>query len=122
MKKVLVIDDAMTVRMYHRHVLEQAGFEVDEAENGVEALEKALNSPADLYVVDINMPQMDGYRFLEIMRSENDLADAPVIMVSTEAEAHDREKALKAGANYYLIKPTPSEQLQDLARVMTGVN
>lgn len=121
MKRVLVVDDAMTVRMYHRQLLEAAGFEVDEAENGVEGLEKALMQPSDLYVVDINMPKMDGYRFLERLREEPELSAAPVIMVSTESEAHDREKALRAGANYYLVKPTPSEELVGVAQIMTGV-
>ena len=60
MKRILVIDDAATVRLYHREILENAGFDVAEAINGVEALEKIEEAPFDLYLVDINMPKLDG--------------------------------------------------------------
>jgi len=61
MKRVLVIDDATTVRLYYRQILEARGFAVEEAGNGYEGLEKALAGQFDLYVVDVNMPKMDGY-------------------------------------------------------------
>ena len=110
MKRILVIDDAATVRMYHRHILQQAGYEVDEAINGVEALEKALLTPFDLYIVDVNMPKLDGYGFLRELRNQ-DMPQVPAIMVSTEASASDRKRAYAAGANLYLVKPTRPEQL-----------
>jgi two-component system chemotaxis response regulator CheY len=110
MKRILVIDDAATVRMYHRNILQQAGYAVDEAINGVEALEKALLTPFDLYIVDVNMPKLDGYGFLRELRNQ-DMPQAPAIMVSTEASASDRKRAYAAGANLYLVKPTRPEQL-----------
>ena len=77
-QRILVVDDAATVRMYHRKVLRDAGWTVDEAMNGLEALEKALaneaESPYDLYVVDVNMPKMDGYGFLQALRGDSDAA------------------------------------------------
>ena len=60
-KRILIVDDAATVRMYHRGILESAGYAVEEAMNGIEALEKALEAPFDLYVVDVNMPKLNGY-------------------------------------------------------------
>jgi two-component system chemotaxis response regulator CheY len=110
MKKILVIDDAATVRMYHRNILQSAGYAVEEAINGVEALEKALLSPFDLYLVDVNMPKLDGYGFLRELRGM-DLPQAPAIMVSTESSASDRRQGLVAGANLYMVKPTRAEQL-----------
>jgi two-component system, chemotaxis family, chemotaxis protein CheY len=110
MKRILVIDDAATVRMFHRAILEAAGYAVDEAVNGLEALEKALQQPYDLYLVDVNMPRLDGYGFLRELRSA-DVPQAPAIMVSTEAGSQDRELAYAAGANFYLIKPTRADQL-----------
>ena len=110
MHRILIIDDAATVRMYHRSILEGAGYRVEEAVNGVEALEKALQTPFDLYIVDVNMPMMDGYGFLRELRKQN-LPQVPAIMVSTEASAEDRRRAYAAGANLYLIKPTRPEQL-----------
>ncbi|RYE51945.1 MAG: response regulator, partial [Rhizobiaceae bacterium] len=66
--KVLVVDDANLVRLYYREALELAGFEVEEALNGLEALEKLLLDPVDLLIVDVNMPQMDGITFLRALR------------------------------------------------------
>ncbi|MBK1642348.1 two-component system response regulator [Chromatium okenii] len=116
MKRILVIDDAATVRLYHRGILEAAGFAVSEAINGLEALERVAEAPFDLYVVDINMPKLDGYGFLRELRSK-DIPQAPAIMVSTEAAANDQKLAYVSGANLYLIKPVRPERL--LAHVLT---
>jgi two-component system chemotaxis response regulator CheY len=110
MKKILIVDDAATVRMYHRKILEAAGYLVDEAVNGVEALERALTASYDLYLVDVNMPKLDGYGFLRELRSQP-MPQAPAVMISTEAEAHDRIQAYEAGANLYIIKPLRPEVL-----------
>jgi two-component system chemotaxis response regulator CheY len=110
MKRILIIDDAATVRLYHRTILQDAGYDVVEAVNGVEALEKALQQRFDLYLVDVNMPKLDGYGFLRELRNQ-DVPQVPAIMVSTEASAADRKRAYAAGANLYLIKPTRPEQL-----------
>lgn len=116
MKRILVIDDAATVRLYHRGILEAAGFAVSEAVNGLEALERVAESPFDLYLVDINMPKLDGYGFLRELRGK-DIPQAPAIMVSTEAAANDQKLAYVSGANLYLIKPVRPERL--LAHVLT---
>jgi two-component system chemotaxis response regulator CheY len=110
MKKILIVDDAATVRMYHRKILETAGYLVDEAVNGVEALERAITASYDLYLVDVNMPKLDGYGFLRELRSQP-MPQAPAVMISTEAEAHDRIQAYEAGANLYIIKPLRPEVL-----------
>ena len=110
MKRILIVDDAATVRLYHRNILESSGYAVEEAVNGIEALEKALQTPFDLYVVDVNMPKLDGYGFLKELRRQ-EIAQAPAFMVSTEAEANDRQQAYRAGANLYLIKPVKPDRL-----------
>ena len=119
-KRILVIDDAATVRMYHRQILEGAGFAVSEAINGIEALEKALTKTFDLYLVDINMPKQDGYDFLRELRSR-DIPQAPAVMISTEAQEHDRERAYEAGANYYLVKPIKPDELLEHCRLLLGI-
>jgi two-component system chemotaxis response regulator CheY len=118
-KRILVVDDAATVRMYHRQILQQAGFLVDEAINGVEALEKALNSPYDLYLVDINMPLLNGYDFLRDLRTR-DIKQGPAIMISTEAEQHDRIRAFESGANFYLLKPIKPADLLKYSSLLLG--
>jgi two-component system chemotaxis response regulator CheY len=119
MKRILVIDDAATVRMYHRGILESAGYSVEEAWNGIEALEKALQAPFDLYVVDINMPKLDGYGFLRELRQQ-ETQQLPAIMVSTEAALGDEQAAYRAGANGYLIKPVKPLRLLAFVRLMLG--
>ena len=121
---VLVIDDAATVRMYHRKMLTDAGWQVEEAINGVEALEKVASQPPDqpfdLYVCDINMPKMDGYTFVRELRRQANWVQAPVLMVSTEAQSQDATAAQDAGANCYLIKPAKPAELVLTAALMLG--
>jgi two-component system chemotaxis response regulator CheY len=122
MNSILIIDDAATVRLYHRSILEEAGFLVDEAINGIEGLEKALGKRYDLFVVDVNMPKMDGYTFLREIRSRAEIHQAPAIMVSTEAQESDRHRAFAAGANFYLVKPTKPNELLEVAKLMAGAD
>ncbi len=119
MKRILIVDDAATVRMYHRSILETAGYTVEEAINGIEALEKALQTSFDLFVVDINMPKLDGYGFLRELRSQ-DIPQVPAIMISTEADASDQTQAYAAGANAYMVKPSKPEQLLVHVKLLIG--
>ena len=109
-KKILIVDDSLTVRMYHRQILDKEGYECDEAENGMEAIEKAQKNEYDLFVVDINMPVLDGYSFVKRLR-EGEGNMAPVIMVSTESEEMDMDLAYESGASMYLIKPARPDDL-----------
>ena len=120
MPQALVIDDSTTVRMFYREVLEQAAFVVDEAINGLEGLEKAMAHRFDIMIVDVNMPKMDGYLFVEQVRRAPELQAVPIIMISTEAHDADRVKAHAAGANLYIVKPVNSVELAACARLMTG--
>jgi two-component system chemotaxis response regulator CheY len=124
MNKILVIDDAATVRMYHRKILGDAGWHTDEACNGIEALERvhsqAGDGAFDLYVVDINMPRMDGYSFVSALRKLDARHQAPVVMVSTEASSHDASVAFDAGANCYLVKPARPADLVLTAALLLG--
>ena len=114
--RILVVDDANLVRLYYRQILEAAGFEVEEALNGIEALERLLARPADAVIVDINMPLMDGVTFLSALRRQAlPLSSIPTLVTSTESKAADIEGARAAGANFYSAKPVGRE---DLARTM----
>jgi two-component system chemotaxis response regulator CheY len=104
--RVLIVDDASLVRMFYGEALRNAGYEVDEALNGLEALEKLLIAPAGLIVLDVNMPRMDGMTFLRALRrGALPMAATPVLVTSTEAAPRDAELARAAGANFYLVKP-----------------
>jgi two-component system, chemotaxis family, chemotaxis protein CheY len=119
MKRILVVDDAATMRMYYRSILEGAGYQVDEAVNGIEAMEKSLLEPFDLYIVDVNMPRQDGYSFMSELRGR-DIPQAPALMVSTESSANDRTRAYAAGANLYLVKPVKPDELLTNCRLLLG--
>lgn len=122
-KRILIIDDAGLVRRFYREALQRAGFEIDEALNGLEGLEKLLQEgPFDLLIVDINMPLMDGLTFLEKLRREpSERASIPALVASTEAEERDLKAARAAGANFYLSKPVSRELLIEYAEMMSGV-
>lgn len=122
--RVLVVDDAATVRLYHRKLLGDAGWQTEEAVNGFEALEHVHAQPPgqafDLYVVDINMPRMDGYSFVRELRRLELRHQAPVMMVSTEARSQDASTAFDAGANCYLVKPARPAELVLTAALLLG--
>ena len=122
--RILVVDDAATVRMYHCKQLRDVGWHTQEASNGVEALEllnqAELELPFDMLVVDINMPKMDGYRLVQQLRTSKNLTQLPVLMVSTESQALDSHRAFAAGVNSYLIKPVQPQALVLTAALMLG--
>ena len=119
--RVLVVDDSSLVRLYYRDVLEKSGFDVDQAMNGLEAMERVLAQPFDLLIVDVNMPKMDGFSFLrELRRSKSEAAALPALIITTEAGREDAEEARAVGANFYLVKPVSEADLRDHVAVLTG--
>ncbi len=117
-KKILIIDDSPIVRNLHSVMLKSAGFETVDAENGFDALEKAMKSDFDLMIVDINMPKMDGFAFCKEVRASEKYKDIPLLIVSTESEAEDKMKGFKAGANLYLVKPVKAEELIENVKLL----
>ncbi|WP_029010422.1 response regulator [Azospirillum halopraeferens] len=119
-KRLLVIDDAALIRAYYRQTLEPMGFVVEEAFNGLEALEKALMAPFDLAIVDVNMPKMDGLSFVRKLRTTEEIACLPVLMTSTRDRDSDIAAARAAGVNLYLVKPVGEDDLRLFTSIMTG--
>jgi two-component system, chemotaxis family, chemotaxis protein CheY len=120
--RILLVDDSSLVRLYYRSTLEKAGFEVEMAINGIEAMERVLLQPFDLVIVDINMPRMDGFTFLRsLRRGPNDVASLPALIVSTESEMRDIAEARASGANFYLVKPVAETELVRHVCILTGV-
>lgn len=121
--RVLVVDDSSLVRLYYRDALEKAGFEVEQAINGIEAMEKVLAQAFHLVIVDINMPRMDGLSFVrKLRRSAPDVATLPALMITTEAGEQDFSDARTAGANFYLVKPVAVTDLLRHVSVLTGAS
>jgi two-component system chemotaxis response regulator CheY len=122
LKTVLIVDDASLVRLFYRAILEPAGFRIEEAFNGVEALEKLQSVAVDLLIVDVNMPLMDGFTLLDTLRrQELPIAAIPALITSTESAEQDFAAARAAGANHYLVKPTDRDALLEFAAMLCGV-
>jgi two-component system, chemotaxis family, chemotaxis protein CheY len=106
-KEVLVVDDSQTVRHEIATALKQAGFAVTEAGDGVSGLERASEAPFVLIILDVNMPRMNGLEMLDQLRLDPKTASIPVVLLTTEAEPAMMDRARKAGAKGWLIKPVP---------------
>jgi two-component system chemotaxis sensor kinase CheA len=102
--RVLVVDDSLTTRMLEQSILEAAGYAVDVAVSGEEALEKARERRYALFVVDIEMPRMNGFEFIERTRSDPALHDIPSILVSSRSSPEDKRRGREAGARAYIVK------------------
>ncbi len=108
---LLVIDDSLTTRMLEQGILESAGYEVDTASSGEEALEMARHRRYGAFVVDVEMPGMDGFTFIQTARSEPDLSAVPAIVVTSRDSAEDRARGDRAGAKAYIVKSAFDEEL-----------
>lgn len=108
---VLVVDDEPTARTMLRLILVRAGFEVLEAQDGTEALEEVRRQMPDLMILDIMMPGIDGFEVCEILRSQDDTAELPIIMLSARADAESVNRGLMLGATKYLTKPVMPNEL-----------
>ena len=110
--QALVVDDSRATRAVLKQFLAELGFEIQEAGHGLEALERLKEmGKADLVLVDWNMPEMNGFDFVCAVRAERQYDEMPLIMVTTETEISQVAKALKAGANEYVMKPFTKEVL-----------
>jgi two-component system chemotaxis response regulator CheY len=105
MKKILVVDDSPTIRKLIGYILKKQEFMIAEAEDGMDAMEKLGSLEADLIIVDLNMPNMDGIQFVKNLRSNYYHMDTPVIMLTTTKDEDLKRDALQAGVNLFLNKP-----------------
>jgi len=103
-RKIMVVEDSITSRMLLKNILEGAGYEVETAVDGLDALTKLRTSPVDLVVSDVDMPRMNGFVLTEKIRAEKKLSDLPVILVTSLDSREDREHGITVGANAYIIK------------------
>jgi len=123
--KLLVVDDDKTTRKLLSLYLKGKGYEVVPAENGLDALEKLGTENINLVVTDMNMPYMDGIELTKTLRSDTNMKNIPIIMVTTEADDAEKEKAFEAGVDDYLVKPTNADQISEsikriIKKIFTG--
>jgi len=112
--KILVVDDMSTMRRIVKNILKQLGFSnMEEAENGQEALQKLRAEPFGFVVSDWNMPVMPGIDMLRAIRADEQLKHIPVLMVTAEAQKENLIEAIQAGVNNYVVKPFTAETMQE---------
>jgi two-component system sensor histidine kinase and response regulator WspE len=103
-KRVLVVDDSITVREVERKLLQAAGYDVEVAVNGMDGWNQVRTSRFDLVITDIDMPRMNGFELVRLIKADASLKRLPVMIVSYKEREEDRRKGLDAGANFYLTK------------------
>jgi chemotaxis protein histidine kinase CheA/ActR/RegA family two-component response regulator len=103
-KSILVVDDSLPTREIEGEILRMEGYHVDTAADGVEALEAAKNTRYDLICTDLNMPLMDGFMLTENIRKNVELAEIPIIVISSKSSDEDQKRAAMLGANRYIVK------------------
>lgn len=118
MPYAMVVDDAKAVRLLLSKTLGEIGYEVIQASNGQDALSRLGEEPISLFLVDWNMPYMDGLEFVRRLRSDPRYTVAPVMMITTETDVDQIIKALDAGTNEYVMKPFTKEILIDKLRLL----
>lgn len=113
-KKVLTVDDSPSVRKMVEFSLKAKGYDMGSAGDGQEAMDILNKEPFDAIILDVNMPRMNGLEFLEKRQENDNIASIPVIMLTTEGQEEDRDKALALGATAYIVKPFKPSQLLEL--------
>lgn len=118
--KALVVDDSRSIRMILTRTLEELGWKVLQAPNGKEAIAllDAEPDPAELVLIDWNMPEMNGLELVRQIRGRNRFAESKLMMVTTETEVEQMMAALAAGANEYVMKPFTKEIILGKLRLM----
>ncbi len=120
MKTILVVDDSATIRRMVIATLQGLpGVVFEQAQSGLEAIEQLAMSPADLVLLDLNMPDIHGLEVLRFIRSHNGFRDIPVIILTTRGDEESRAAALADGATLYMTKPfTPAGLVPEVQRLL----
>ncbi|MGC2111687.1 MAG: response regulator [Candidatus Korobacteraceae bacterium] len=117
--RALIVDDSSSMRAILRRTMQQRGFEVIEAKNGLEVLTTLPQScPVDFILIDWNMPLMNGFELLQRIRGEDKYAGTKIVMVTTETNKAEMTHALASGAGEYIMKPFTASVLHDKLRLI----
>jgi two-component system, chemotaxis family, chemotaxis protein CheY len=117
---ILTVDDSASIRMTTRIALTNAGYNVTEAVDGADGLQKMKSGSFDLIVTDLNMPNMDGLTMIRQLRQMPAYMGTPVIFLTTESDGDIKQQAKAAGATGWLTKPFDAENLTKIARKVLG--
>lgn len=122
MVKILVAEDERDIRELIAFTLRFAGFEVDLASNGAEAVEKAPDAVPDLILMDVRMPRMTGYQACEALKENPVTRDIPVVFLSAKGQESEIQEGLEVGAMEYILKPfAPDELTAQVHRILQEI-
>ncbi len=119
-KRILLIDDEKDIRQILRAILENEGYQILEAADGREGFEKALAEKPDLIILDIMMPNLDGFGTAEKLKTNKDTFGIPIIMLTAKDEPIDKEKAIALGVNSFIVKLFDLEELRQTVKETIG--
>lgn len=117
---ILTVDDSASIRLTTRIALTGAGYQVTEAVDGLDGLNKAKAGSFDMIVTDLNMPNMNGLSMIEALRGSPAHTGIPIIFLTTESDADMKGRAKAAGATGWITKPFDPDQLVKIARKVLG--
>lgn len=110
-RKIMTVDDSPSMRMLLRVALTDLGYDVVEAEDGMQALERFPDEEPDLLITDINMPRLDGFGLIEAVRGDDGNRNLPILVLTTESSDEKKARARAAGATGWIVKPFHPEKL-----------
>ena len=117
---ILTVDDSRTMRDMLRLALADAGYRVVQAVDGVHGLEVLSSERPNVIITDINMPRLDGFGFIEQVRTDSRFLGVPILVLTTESSADKKSMARRAGATGWIVKPFDSTKLVDVVRRVTA--
>ena len=117
-KKIMTVDDSPTVRQMVGLTLRDAGYDVVEAVDGIDALRRLEQEPVHMLITDLNMPRMDGVGLIKAVRENPVNRFIPIIMLTTESHEQKKQEGKAAGASGWIVKPFKPEQLLGVVRMV----
>jgi two-component system chemotaxis response regulator CheY len=119
----LVVEDSPPMRKMIVFALSRVReLDVVEADDGVDALRRIAGTKFDIIITDINMPILDGLKLVKRLRADDNYKDVPIVIITTEGAAEDRQRALALGANAYITKPIQAQQVISLVREILSLD
>jgi len=119
-KIIMTVDDSASIRQMVTFTLEQAGYDVLEAVDGVDAIEKLTDTAINMVITDLNMPNMDGIELIKNIRVKSEYKFIPIIMLTTESQGSKKQEGKAAGATGWIVKPFKPEQLLGVVKKVLG--
>lgn len=115
-KSILIVDDSESIREILKSLLEKEDYTITTANNGIEALKITTNNQFELIITDLHMPEMDGIEFIEKVRELENYKFTPILILTTETQQEEKNKAKKAGATGWIIKPFVPAKISSIVK------